>query len=862
MGAQYACNKLNRRSLILALPPANPLNGIDYLEVLDNDGPPGAPFQQTLLVRLLKPVPGTIGVANVAIAGGVRETNVRAVWAQPANAVTIPGENAAFFAALAQPDRVLVVRTDKPGDFSRYTLSLVASPINPAPPPSFDPILSSVEFSFKVQCPTPFDCDPPQVCPSPRADEPAIDYLAKDYASFRRVLLDRISTIMPDWRQRSPADTGIAVVELLAYAGDHLSYQQDAVATEAYLDTARSRVSVRRHARLLDYFMHEGTNARAWVCIETPDDGFVVRREVGSTRTMFFTRSAKAQGAVVAQPVADKLFFTVGGEMDAPVAFEPLHELALYSAHNRIRFYTWGDAECCLPRGATRATLRDDLADRLRLVAGDVLIFEEAKGVTTGATADADLTRRHAVRLTRVSPQATVAAALTRIPGAPRLDPIDGTPYVEIEWHLDDALPAPFCVSKELGGNPVGDMSVARGNAILADHGRTRDAELDPATVIADARYYPRLVEPSGRKPPLTEITHAAPYDDAAVRAAIATTPVRRGLSASAALSQDPRQALPAVHLESAGGALWSARRDLLTSDPFATDFVVEVQDTGEARLRFGDGTLGREPEAGLSGVVRVGRGTAGNVGAESIVHAVCVGLTADVIRNPLPASGGADPESITQVKLYAPQAFRTQERAVTEEDYADAAERHDEVQRAVATRRWTGSWYTMFVTIDRKGGLPVDAEFEADLLAHMERFRLGGHDVEIEPPRQVPLDLRLVVCVKPGYFRDKVLLSLLEAFAAYDLPDGRRGFFHPDNFTFGEPVYLSQVVGQAMKVAGIDWVDPTDPRFVFQRFSQPAAGEITSGLISMARLEIARLDNSASLPENGRLDFVLMGGR
>ena len=35
--------------------------------------------------------------------------------------------------------------------------------------------------------------------------------------------------------------------------------------TEAYLDTARRRISVRRHVRLVDYPMHEGCNARAWV---------------------------------------------------------------------------------------------------------------------------------------------------------------------------------------------------------------------------------------------------------------------------------------------------------------------------------------------------------------------------------------------------------------------------------------------------------------------------------------------------------------------------------------------------------------------------------------------------------------------
>ena len=31
--------------------------------------------------------------------------------------------------------------------------------------------------------------------------------------------------------------------------------------------TARNRVSVRRHARLVGYRLHEGCNARAWVCL-------------------------------------------------------------------------------------------------------------------------------------------------------------------------------------------------------------------------------------------------------------------------------------------------------------------------------------------------------------------------------------------------------------------------------------------------------------------------------------------------------------------------------------------------------------------------------------------------------------------
>ena len=96
---------------------------------------------------------------------------------------------------------------------------------------------------------------------------PEIDYLAKDFASFRQLMLDQISLLVPDWQERHPADLGDVLVEILAYAADYLSYYQDGVATEAYLGTARLRRSVRRHARLLDYDLHNGCNARTWVHI-------------------------------------------------------------------------------------------------------------------------------------------------------------------------------------------------------------------------------------------------------------------------------------------------------------------------------------------------------------------------------------------------------------------------------------------------------------------------------------------------------------------------------------------------------------------------------------------------------------------
>jgi predicted phage baseplate assembly protein len=263
-------------------------------------------------------------------------------------------------------------------------------------------------------------------------------------------------------------------------------------------------------------------------------------------------------------------------------------------------------------------------------------------------------------------------------------------------------------------------------------------------------------------------------------------------------------------------------------------------------------------PTESLDAVYRVGNGRSGNVGAETITQVVTDVEGIVGVRNPLPARGGRDPELLEQVRLYAPQAFRVQERAVTEADYAAVAQRHPEVQRAAATRRWSGSWHTWYVTVDRKRGLPVDTDFKERLHGFLGRFRLAGYDLEIQAPRFAALDIALRVCVEAGYLRSNVKRALLgEAFSNADLPGGRRGFFHPDNLSFGQPVYLSQVVTAAMAVPGVRWVEPVR----FQRWGERERGELEAGRITFDRLEIARLDNDPNAPENGKIEFDMQGG-
>ena len=62
----------------------------------------------------------------------------------------------------------LTVDVDRAGDFSTYTVRIVAAPATDLPPSGFDPALVGGEFSFKAGCPTPFDCEDPNRAGPPR----------------------------------------------------------------------------------------------------------------------------------------------------------------------------------------------------------------------------------------------------------------------------------------------------------------------------------------------------------------------------------------------------------------------------------------------------------------------------------------------------------------------------------------------------------------------------------------------------------------------------------------------------------------------------------------------------------------------
>ncbi|MEV6588566.1 putative baseplate assembly protein [Streptomyces acidicola] len=1033
------------------------LNGIDAVEVSD-DG-------LLLTVTFLGKAPHGLCPENVRVDGGRRVTGITALD------VSVEREED------PELDDRLYVTLDKAGDTSRYRLSLVeADPYGrPGTEPfrGFDQRYHSAPFRFRPDCPTPFDCKDEHSEGTAFPDAPVIDYTARDYETIRKLLLDRLALTTPDWVERNPADLGMTLVELLAYTGDQISYQQDAVATEAYLDTARRRVSVRRHVRLIDYAMHDGCTARAYVTVETAGDQTLApgtfRFASVDVRTLD-PHDRPEPGTVIGDHDLADL-----DERGSVEVFEPVtlsDPLQLRTAHNAIRLWTWGGEVCTLPKGATSATLSDAWADpetcrdrQLALRPGDLLVLEEIKGPRTGTPGDADPAHRQAVRLTSVTPG---------------IDRIEDQPVLEVTWAAEDALRFPFCLTTRGGRDclPIEDVSLARGNVVLVDHGRTlqwsgelpetvtvppvpavvapcdppafgcddRDEGNAPARLInsltdrtesgealtaddvgelfavvglsattragigleragqrhervvpgtayaqasalrmllAQAVYpgiQPRFRPVLGRVP----VAQAVPFPDprtvsagqaeriAAIpgrvrqrlvdlwrsardrdglgddeiaelgiiyglkilerlelrrhpvralrellhrtdelldaklrRVEILTARARAGTvldghiaweiahswgpayaaglhpdetvlrgSANSALTQDPRRALPAVRLHENHedhenhDVIWAPRRDLLDSGSRDRHFVGELEDDGRLALRFGDGRHGAKPTPGarLALHYRLGGGSAGNVGAEAINHLVVQAAddceaeaSVAVVRNPLPATGGTEPEPVEQVRQLAPLDLRrTRLRAVTADDYAALASALPGVQRAAAEIRWTGSVQEAHIAIDAHGTGSPPPELLAAVEQSLEAYRRIGHDLVVGPARLAPLDIALTVCAKPGHQHGQILAELYRALGSRRLPDGRLGFFHPDALTFGEPVRLSRLVAVAAAVPGVESVQVTRLRRLFEQ----DRGEREDGVLRLGPLEIATCDNDPDRPENGRLAISLGGAR
>ena len=709
----------------------------------------------------------------------------------------------------ANDNKILHLTVRPIGDYSTYTLSVVYDKI--------DPIFSEIGFKFRPGCFN--NCAPDwDALPKPKSN-PAIDYLAKDYDSFRHTLFAWMIDRVPGWQPTSEADLDQVLLSLFSVAADELSDYQDRVMNEAYFATARKRVSLARHGRLMDYHIHQGNQANTWLALQ-----------VNSIYTL------------------TKDFVVWAGEdvLDATsVVFMNRQQQEIYPLLNQMNLYTWSGAITALSAGSTSADLKlsepgeipaETVKELIRSGTITHLLIQEHKNPLTGQTRGRDPTRR---QLLKLIPEKTEKMQ----------DPVASEWFVRVHWEEKNKLQRNYCFTVNCPANgtttPVENVSLFHGNLVQVYQGRPVSVnfqELDESL--------PLIPEP-----PLF-------YTRTKKQEAICKLPV----IPLAYLDTPPGGEVPPKStLEvKVNGDLWDEVIDLIHSDDSderGDRFVVETDELGRSLIRFGNGVNGKQLPDGaiVHCTYQVAGGLDGNVGADTLLNFdENVFPQVSYCWNPFDVTNGREPEPVAEILRRVPQAYRYRQlRAITLADYENRAAELPEVARAFAQYRWTGSWRTVQVAIDPVDRSNSKKEVLVEKVArHLEAVRLIGEDLEIRLPRFVPLDIKVFLCIHPDYWVEDIRFILEQEFSEGYTPDGRMAFFNPDRWTFGQALRVSQIIGAVQGIQGV--AHATDVKL--KRWNEATPG--TKEVIEVRGNEIIQVKNDRDRLESGFIKFEIKGGR
>ncbi|HEY5704605.1 MAG TPA: baseplate J/gp47 family protein [Terrimicrobiaceae bacterium] len=767
-------------------------------------------------------------VSIVSISGGesVAEANVvRATWTQ----AILSGQSRVF----------LEVEVAEPGDFSIYRLTIDS--------PRIDRFFNGVEFSFKQGCPSNLDCKSRQPeCPPPDLVDFPVDYLARDFTSLRSALLDFAAQRYPNWAEVIEADAGVMLAEVMAALGDEFSYTQDRFAREAYLETATQRRSMRWHTTLVDYPIHDGLSATTLLAIGASGGGAFV---AAGTRVWAILEGGGAVPFEIGEGLLDE------------------HRFWVHPDWNVIPAHIPDASKPCLPIGSTEIYLSRHFPDAQLPKDSDVRKGDD-DGRWTG--------RAMLLETTPEDPSLPVRRHLVRIvefeQGEDPLILKDGLPatFTRVEWDASEATPFELLL----------ESTTACVNILPATAGETHTEYFAIGSIPDNASEELKSVSVE-REGPCNEltgqrsVTYLSSLSESEKRGLGWRGELRRAEPEIELLEVQPDTLTPFrewIYLPSLLDATSRVRAFSLENGIWRTIFEVERSGRTFAHpdyasqsgftIRFGDGEFGLPP-AGQS-VFRVryrtDAGTIANLPADSVTAltdpsgsspaSTMEGVAS--VRNPFAITSGVDPEDAAVVRQLAPEAFKAETfRAVRDEDYREHAEKVEGVQRAGAKARWTGSWLTEFVTVDPLNAFSLSEELRLEVENSLDRVRQVGREVFVNDPIYLNVDLIIHICIEPTAYAGQVVERVVGALTVEksglyeELP-----FFHPNNFTFGTPLYRAALEAAVQAVPGVRAVGPIQ----IQARGITKMRSFAETVFEVSERQILRIQNDPRFPERGSL--------
>lgn len=245
---------------------------------------------------------------------------------------------------------------------------------------------------------------------------------------------------------------------------------------------------------------------------------------------------------------------------------------------------------------------------------------------------------------------------------------------------------------------------------------------------------------------------------------------------------------------------LWHEVPTFMGHGPNERIYVTRITHDGQTRVQFGDGVSGSRPQTGQNNIqakYRKGIGAEGSVKAGQLSLLLSRPLGLKEVTNPADASGGADPESLSEARKNASLRILTLERIVSLQDYEHFARAFSGVAKALATWTWSGENRGVFITVAGAKGEKIEPGSRTYdyLLSAMEKA--GDPNVPFRLKSYLPAYFKIDATILVDPDLDPVIM--LE-----EVKKGLREQFCFDNRSFGQTVSLSEITAAMHSVPGI----------------------------------------------------------
>lgn len=234
-------------------------------------------------------------------------------------------------------------------------------------------------------------------------------------------------------------------------------------------------------------------------------------------------------------------------------------------------------------------------------------------------------------------------------------------------------------------------------------------------------------------------------------------------------------------------GVTWSEVASLVYAAPTEQAFEVRLLATGETVVIFGDGLFGAAPAAQATVAItyRTGGGVAGNIVSGLITASITGQITnlaspvTVTVSNEQPGSGGLPAQSLDEARTRIPAFIRTNDRAVTLEDYQtlaiEFASAAGQVRFARATVRTQNSLLEGNVVVlyawttgPENALVPLSVGLKTALQAYLQTKAVGTDYVLVADGEATEFPLSCRFKATPGYDVATVEDAVLAATSAF----------------------------------------------------------------------------------------------